>query len=95
MRGVAEEETPPIVCGVSSLQSWISDKNANSEGGLPVHLQEVDHWERKAEQARDVAAKMSGQAAKSVMMDLAAHYEKLASRARTIEAMLVPTGNPN
>lgn len=53
-----------------------------------MHLQDADHWDRKAAQARDTAAKMSGRDAKSVMLELAEHYEKLAGRARVIASML-------
>jgi hypothetical protein len=60
-----------------------------------MHLQDADHWERKAAQARGTAAKMSGHDAKSVMLELAEHYEKLAGRARVIAALLaLPQGNP-
>ena len=54
-----------------------------------MHLQDADHWERKAAQARDVASKMSGAHAKSVMLELVEHYEMLAGHARIIATMLL------
>ena len=54
-----------------------------------MHLQDSDHWERKAAQPRYTAAMMSGHDAKSVMLELAEHYEKLARQASVIAAMLV------
>jgi len=53
-----------------------------------MHLQDAEHWLRKAAQARHTAEKMSGDDAKSVMLELAAHYEKLAHNARMIAAIL-------
>jgi hypothetical protein len=51
---------------------------------------------RKAAQARDTAAKMSGRDAKSAMLELAERYEKLARRPRIIATMLaVPEDSPS
>ena len=57
------------------------------EGG-PVHLQDAEHWELKAAEARDLAAKMSRENAKSVMLEIAKYYEHCASEARTTAGML-------
>jgi len=53
-----------------------------------VHLQDADHWKRKAARARDAAAKMSGEDAKSIMIEIAKYYEQCAREARTITDML-------
>ena len=57
-----------------------------------MHLQDADRWERKAAQARDTAAKMSGENAKSVMLEIAEYYEQCASEARTAEMLASPDG---
>lgn len=51
---------------------------------------DVEYWEKKAARAREMAAKMSGENAKSVMLEVAEHYERRARRARTIAEMLAP-----
>jgi hypothetical protein len=56
--------------------------------GWPVHLQDADHWQRKAAQARDLAAKMSGENAKSVMLEIAKYYDQRASEVRTTAELL-------
>lgn len=60
-----------------------------------MRLQMADRWERKAAQARDTAAKMSGHEAKSVMLELAEYYEKVARQARVIAAMMLPVAEDN
>ena len=50
--------------------------------------EDADYWQRKADAIRVVAAKMSTEKAKAVMLDLAEHYELMARRARTIASLL-------
>ena len=53
-----------------------------------MYLQDADHWERKAALARDLVATMSGENAKSIMLEIAEYYEQCASEARTTADML-------
>jgi len=42
---------------------------------------DVEHWQRKAARARDAAAKMLGENARSIMLDIADYYEQRAREA--------------
>jgi hypothetical protein len=53
-----------------------------------VYLQDADHWKRKAALARDAAATMSGENAKSIMIEIAEYYEQCACEAGTTADML-------
>jgi len=46
------------------------------EWGMGMSQSEVEHWQWKATRARDAAAKMLGETAKSIMLDIADYYEQ-------------------
>jgi hypothetical protein len=48
------------------------------------------HWRERAEEARAMAAQISDQKAKSMMLHIAESYEKLAKRAEKRAAGLLP-----
>ena len=56
-----------------------------------MHLEDADHWVRKAAEARDLAAKMSGEHAQSIMLEIAEYYEQCVRETRTTTAMLAST----
>jgi len=45
------------------------------------HLNNPQHWHDRAEEARLEAAQLTDAQSKQLMLDVAAHYEKLAGRA--------------
>jgi hypothetical protein len=47
-----------------------------------MHSQTAEHWELKAAQARDASRILADDGAKETMLEMAAHYEKLAADAR-------------
>ena len=53
-----------------------------------MSLRDAEHWEWKAAATRKIAASMSTDNARVVMLEVAEHYERLARQARTIAAML-------
>ena len=55
-----------------------------------MQRRDAEFWEWKAARARDAAAKMSSEDARSIMLEIAEHYEARARRARTITAILEP-----
>ena len=55
-----------------------------------MSLKDAEHWEWKAAATRKIAASMSTETAKAVMLDVAEYYERMARQARTIAAMLTP-----
>ena len=60
------------------------------DGRRPVVApSDAERGERKASHAYTAAVKMSDQHAKSIMLEIAEHYEKLALQGRTIAAMVV------
>ena len=48
--------------------------------------QDAEHWERKAERARDAARRVSGENAKAILLEIANYYAALAHEARTVDA---------
>lgn len=48
---------------------------------MPSRLDSADHWRRLAEEARAVAAQLTNQDARQVMLNIADAYERLAAHA--------------
>jgi hypothetical protein len=53
---------------------------------LPVIYGTAQHWLRRAEEAREVAAQMHDPVARQAMLDVATNYETVAKRAEAREA---------
>lgn len=55
------------------------------ERRVPSHLDSADHWRRLAEEARTVAAQLTSQDARQVLLNIAEAYERLAAHAEARE----------
>jgi hypothetical protein len=59
-----------------------------------MHLQSAEYWGQKGTRARDAVAQLTGHNAKTVMLEMAKHYENLAHRAHMIAVILGAAQNP-
>jgi hypothetical protein len=61
---------------------WTILREACAQGaGVPLLYNDVEHWRKRAKQARAVAEKMTNVVNKKAMMEVAVKYDEVAARA--------------
>ena len=53
-------------------------------GAVPLLYNDPEHWRKRAEEARELAHKMTDPVGKSAMLEIAENYEQLAEQAEAI-----------